>query len=115
LVNKQKAGEKFDVVVIRKSREVKIEGVVLVDNKKPLANRDGLAWQSMQVQIQNDDVTINATSDGVTYKLSGRLVDGAFAPESIVVGEKKYDSLDKVPEADQQRVKSLMSRVGRSK
>jgi hypothetical protein len=114
LVNKQKAGEKFDVVVLRKSREVKIEGVVLVDNKKPQVNRDGLAWQSMQVQIQNDDVTINATADGVTYKLSGLLVDGAFAPESILVGEKKYDSLDKVPDADQPRVKSLMGRVGRS-
>ncbi len=114
LVNKQKAEEKFDVVVLRKGKQVKIEGLLIPETTRPKVNRDGVAWQVMQVQIQNDEVTINATGDGVIYKLSGTLVDGAFMPDSITVGEKKYDSLEKVPEADQPRVKSLMSRVGRS-
>ena len=113
LVNKQKAGEKFDVVVLRKSKEVKIEGVTLPELKK--VAREGRPWQSMQIQIQNDDVTIDATADGMNYKLSGPMVEGTFTPDSIVVGEKKYDSLDKVPEADQAPVKALINRVGRSK
>jgi beta-lactamase regulating signal transducer with metallopeptidase domain len=113
LVTKQKAGEKFDVVVLRKGKETKIEGLTLTEVKKPQAN--GKDWQSMSIQISNDDVTVSATADGVTYKLSGPLTDGVFAPESITVGEKKYDSVDKVPEAEQARVKALIGRVGRSK
>lgn len=127
LVGKVKGGEKVDLVVLRKGKRQEIKGVVMPEEPKPAARGFGGGaggfnpfagagdFNQMQVQINNDDVTLNATQDGVSYAITGKIEAGKLTPNKITVTEgkdaKSYESLDEVPEAHRGTVGKLIGRV----
>lgn len=119
LVARLKTGEKFDLDLIRKGKRETVKGVELPQPKKPAAGGlgglgGGNAFSQMQVRVNNGDVTIRATADGVTFDIGGAIEDGKVVPAKIGIddGEKKdYPSLDKVPEKHRPAVETLLGRV----
>ena len=109
LAAKKKGGEKIDIVVLRKGKKETIKGIEVPEDKK--IERGGSAWNQMQIQINNDAATINATSDGVNYAITGTVTGGKLVPDKITIGDKTYDSLEKVPEADRAKVDELTAKV----
>jgi len=119
LVAELKAGEKFDLDVIRKGKKETVKGVELPQPKKPAAGGlgglgGGNGFTQMRVQVNNGDVTIQATADGVTFDIGGAVEDGKVVPTKIGIddGEKKdYPSLDTVPEKHRAAVVKLLGQV----
>ena len=119
LVAKLKAGEKFDLDLIRKGKKETVKGVELPQPKKPAAGGlgglgGGNGFNQMRVQVNNGDVTIRATADGVTFDIGGAVEDGKVVPAKIGIddGEKRdYPSLDKVPEKHRPAVEKLLGQV----
>lgn len=117
LVGKVKGGEKVEAVVVRKGKKETIKGIELPEPKKAEARgaANGGGNSQVQVQISDDDVTLNATQDGVGYAVTGKIEKGKLTPDKITVTEgkekKSYDSLDKVPEEYRGTVEKLISRV----
>lgn len=125
LVGKLKAGEKVDAVVLRKGKKETVKGIELPEPKQP--GRGGLggrfggaaagggANESVQIQIDNDDVTLQGTVDGVGYTITGTAKDGRMVPGKIVIKEgresKEYESLEKVPSGQRETVERLMGKV----
>lgn len=126
LVTKLKAGEKFDADVIRKGKKETVKGIELPKPAEPPARgrleadrllpggrleADRINFNQMQVQVNNGDVSINATLDGVTYVITGTAANGPVVPDKIVIddgGKKEYPSLDKVPEKHRAAVAQLL-------
>jgi hypothetical protein len=114
LVGKLKAGEKVDAVVVRKGKKVAVKGIELPEARKPAAG-GGAANESIQVQVNDDDVTLTATVDKTPYKITGKVENGKVAPAKITIGEgkeaKSYESLDKVPQAQRDTVVRLIGKI----
>ncbi|HET6574574.1 MAG TPA: M56 family metallopeptidase [Fimbriiglobus sp.] len=135
-VEKTKPGQKVEVVVLRKGKKETLKGIELPKrDRKPGGGFEfkfpgkgefkfpeggrfkvpapgKIGFESMQVQIANDEFTINATKDGTKYQLRGTVENGKAAPSQIKVGEKSYKSLKDVPEEHRDAVKQLLGSVG---
>lgn len=119
VVGKLKGGEKVDAVVLRKGKQTTVSGIALPEAKKAEAGGfnpfGGGANSSVQIQVNDEDVTINATADGTGYAVTGRFENGKLVPSKITVTEgkdaKTYESLDKLPEQHRGAVEKLMGRV----
>lgn len=126
MVGKLKAGEKVDAVVLRKGKKTSVKGIELPEPKKSprgdferggvqVPDGRGGANESVQIQINDDAVTLTATADGVGYTITGSAEKGKLVPGKIVIKEgnesKEYESLDKVPEGQRATVERLMGKV----
>lgn len=117
VVGKLKGGEKVDAVVLRKGKQTTVSGITLPEARKADANNPfgGGANSSVQIQVNDEDVTINATTDGTGYAITGRFENGKLVPSKITVTEgkdaKTYESLDKLPEQHRGAVEKLIGRV----
>ncbi len=129
MVAKLNAGEKYDAVVLRKGKKETVKGIELPEVKRPAARGDfgdfgvrgggvfggGGPNESVQIQIQNDEATLQATVGDVGYTVTGTVERGKLTPTKIVVKEgkesKEYDSLEKVPEGQKATVERLLGKV----
>lgn len=129
MVAKLNAGEKYDAVVLRKGKKETVKGIELPEVKRPAARGDfgdfglrgggvfggGGQNESVQIQIQNDEATLQATVGDVGYTVTGTVERGKLTPTKIVVKEgkesKEYDSLEKVPEGQKATVERLLGKV----
>lgn len=125
MVGKLKAGEKIDAVVLRKGKKETVKGIELPEPKQP--GRGGLPGgrlgggaavggnEQVQIQINNDEVSLQGTVDGVGYTITGAAQDGKLVPAKIVIKEgresKEYDSLEKVPAGQRETVERLIGKV----
>jgi len=126
-----KAGEKFDITVMRKGKKEVIKGVELPEAKarERGAFRPGFGGgfggfgvpggglnSTYQLRLTDDGFTLTATKDGVEYTIDGTRDDGQLTPTKIVVkdGDQSHtaETVDKVPEAYRGAVKNLLSRTG---
>jgi serine protease Do len=128
MVARAKAGEKVDVVVVRKGKKETLKGIELPEPPKAdrlLAPRADIripdrgvfrlpagGFERMQVQVSNDEFTIDATRGDTRYRLTGTLEDGKPAASQIRIGEKSYKSVDEVPEEHRDTVRQLLGSVG---
>lgn len=121
-VTGMKAGEPFDVVVLRGGKRQTLKGLVLAevkaDKPEPKAAAqadDGPAFSSVSVSVTDDEFTIKAERDGVRYAVEGAVKDGKPVPAKVTVrqGEKKaeYDGLAKLPAEHKAAVEALLKRV----
>lgn len=134
MVGKLKAGEKISAVVLRKGKKETVKGIELPEAKKPARGGDfgegdvapgrlggqlqvgpGGANESVQIQINDGDVTLQATVDGVGYTVTGTAEKGKLVPAKVVIKDgkesKEYESLEKVPEGHRATVERLMGKV----
>lgn len=114
LVGNLKAGEKVDAVVVRKGKKETVKGIELPEARKP-AQGGGAGNESIQVQVNDDDVTLTATVDKTPYAITGKVENGKVVPAKITIGEgkeaKTYESLDKVPEGQRDTVVRLIGKI----
>jgi hypothetical protein len=137
-VEKAKAGEKVEVVVLRKGKKQTLRGIELPEapkrDRKPGAELEfkgpgkrefrfpeggrfkvpapARGFEKMQVQISDDEFTIDATKGDTRYRLTGTVEGGKPTPSRIRVGEESYKSLEDVPEEHRDAVKQLLGSVG---
>jgi hypothetical protein len=129
-VEKAKAGEKVEVVVLRKGKKETLKGVELPEAPKRDRKADNFrefrfpeggrfkvpapakGFEKMSVQISDDEFTIDATKGDTRYRLSGTVEGGKPTPSRIRVGEESYKSLEDVPEEHRAAVKQLLGSVG---
>jgi beta-lactamase regulating signal transducer with metallopeptidase domain len=135
-----KAGEKVDVVVLRKGKKETLKGIELAQAKKPEVGRVEVRpgsefkrripggdagpgtktrFEKMSVSVSDDSFEIDATRDDLRYRLSGTVAGGKASPDSITIteGKKKseYRSVDDVPEKHRDAVRQLLGSVGGSR
>jgi beta-lactamase regulating signal transducer with metallopeptidase domain len=127
MVDNVKAGEKIEVVILRKGKKETFQDVELPAVKR-FENRsggglfagnlmvpDGGRFSQMSVQVIDGDVSITATQDGTTYAIQGTLEDGQMVANKITVTQgkesKSYESVDKVPEQHRDVVNKLLGQV----
>lgn len=125
LVGKLNAGEKLDAVVLRKGKKETVKGIELPEARQPdrgrLGGRGGAFGggggvnESVQIQINDDEATLQATVGDVGYTVTGTVDKGKITPSKIVVKEgkesKEYASLEKMPEAQRKEVERLLGKV----
>jgi hypothetical protein len=127
MVGNVKGGQKIDVTVLRKGKEETFKDVVLPEAKQPeargfgpafgggLAVGDGGGFGQMSIMINDGDVTISASKDGVKYAITGRFEGGKLATDKITVTEGKesdtFDDLKEVPEKHRGEVEKLIGRI----
>lgn len=143
LVGKTKPGEKVDVVIIRKGKKETLKGVDLPDLKRTrLEVRPGggdfgggpevfrfrsgseggrrMTFEKMSVRVSNEDFEIDASKGDTTYRVSGKVENGAASPSKIQIvsgnraGDKvaDYKKLADVPEEHRAAVRQLLGNVG---
>ncbi len=138
LVGKLPAGEKLDAVVLRKAKKETVKGIELPDVRPPArggidrgvpdrggrlggGERGGVVVgggnpnESVQIQVNGDEATLQATVGEVGYTVTGTVEKGKLTPTKIVVKEgresKEYPSLEKMPEDQRATVERLLGKV----
>ncbi|MDY3553684.1 PDZ domain-containing protein [Gemmata sp. JC717] len=126
-VGEAKAGEKVDAVVVRKGKKVELKGIELPAAAQqpqafelplnPRALDKGRGGNSASVSVSGDTFTIDATQDGVTYLITGKVgPDGVSAEKvSVKAGDEAVEAaeLGKVPEKYRPTVERLLKLVGK--
>ncbi|MCE9565763.1 MAG: PDZ domain-containing protein [Planctomycetes bacterium] len=126
-VSEVKTGEKVDAVVVRKGKRVELKGIDLPEaapkpevfglplNPKALGN--GRPGNSASVSVVNGAFTIDATEDGVSYLITGKVGAGGVTTEKVSVkaGDEAVEAaeLGKVPEKYRPTVEKLLKLVGK--
>lgn len=137
LVGKLNAGEKLDAVVLRKGKKETVKGIELPETRQPgrggveripdrgrlggerggvvVGGGDRGGSESIQLQINNDEATLQATVGDVGYTVTGTVEKGKLMPSKIVVKQgresKEYASLEKMPEDQRKEVERLLGKV----
>lgn len=123
LVGKLNAGEKLEAVVLRKGKKETVKGIELPDVRRPGRGDFGRGGggvvvggnEQLQLQINNDEATLQATVGDVGYTVTGTVEKGKLTPSKIVVKEgresKEYASLEKMPEDQRKEVERLLGKV----
>lgn len=108
-----KAGEKFDIVVLRKGKKVTIVGIEFPEPRRP----NNVNFSQVQMQINNGVADIQAMLNGVKYRIVGDMEGLNFDLKTITIGDgddlKKYESVNKVPQLYRPAVDKLISRLNR--
>jgi len=118
-----KEGEKLDLVVLRKGKKEKVEGLLVPAEPKavnPFTGRAGgvrVINRGMSIQINNGEVTASGTFEGgVEVVIQGTMNGGVVEPSKITIkdGEATHvtDTLEKVPEKYRGQVDKLLGSVG---
>ncbi len=132
MVGKLNAGEKLDAEVLRKGKKETVKGIELPEVRQPGRggfDRGGFGGvrgggggvfggggnEQVQIQVNNDEATLQATVGDVGYTVTGTVEKGKLTPTKIVVKEgresKEYASLDKMPEGERATVERLLGKV----
>jgi hypothetical protein len=81
--------------------------------------KDGVKFNRVQAQVNNDTFTINASADDLRYTIRGTIEDGKPVASSIrITGDGEpvtATSLEKVPEKHRAAVQKLLGSVSRTK
>ena len=109
-IAKQKGGEKFDIVVLRKGKKEAIKGVELAEVKQDrrveieLSRGPRIDFEQMQVQASPEGFKIEATKGDVKYLIEGKRDGGKSVVSSIVIasgkGKEGYKSLSDLPDGE---------------
>jgi len=113
LIAATKAGEKFEAVVLRKGKKEIVSGIEMPESRRlDLGN-----FNQVQMQIDGDTASLQATARGVKYDIAGTMEGRKLVPNKIVVMDRDetltYESLEKVPEKYRPIVEKLIGRLGR--
>jgi len=123
-----KPDQAVEAVVMRKTKKETIKDLKLPrETEQPAApargrnpfrllnpGLGGINGLNMKITRTNDSFSATLTDNGVSYSVSGKMEDGKAKPSEITINdgkEKTYDSLDKVPEEQRDRVRALLERV----
>jgi beta-lactamase regulating signal transducer with metallopeptidase domain len=126
-----KANTPVDAVVLRKGKKVELKGITLAvapDVRRPDLRLQPFAFPrvpfngvpgantKMSIVQENGKFKIEHENDGVSYRINGTNEDGKTVASEIVIKadgkENTYDSLEKVPDAHQAKVKELLGVIG---
>ena len=132
-----KAGEKVDVVIIRKGKQETLKGVELPEPPKadrrevrpgnvpgreafqfrfPADGGPRTKFEKMSVRVSNEDFEIDATKGDVRYQVTGTVGEGRTSASGIVISDGKrkseYKTLNDVPEEHRAAVRQLLGSVG---
>ena len=116
------ADKKIDAVVMRKGKKETIKGLTL--SEAPAVDRPRLTGAGrfgrlvnggsmLTLQRNGDQFVVIQREGGQTITARGKLVEGKARPSEIIIVQGRgpgqtYGSLDKVPEAQRDQVKSLL-------
>jgi len=117
-----KPDTKVDAVVFRKAKKETLKDIALPEAPKapeprPRVELPGLRDRGAEgafltLTKQGDRITAHQREGRTSVSVTGKMADGKFNVESITVGEgrksDKYDSIDKVPEKQRDKVKGLI-------
>ncbi len=129
-VGEIKANTLVDVVVLRKGKKETLKGLTLpeakVEKPQPFGGFGGGNFRlqgfgpggkgvMMQTSRNGDEFTIKRKEGDLAISITGKVTDGNAVPSAIEIddgnGAKKYESLEKVPEAHRDTVKSMLESV----